>query len=353
MKVLKKGIPVIVLLIIVGVAAIYLTSDNEKAAEDSMRGTGTVEATEVALSPKIAETIEWLCCAVGSSVNRGQSVARLDERELKALAAEAHATVVASGEGIKEADVELEKRRVAVEAVGFDLESARADVVKAESLAIDANKEYKRLSALIKRGFVSKSDFDRVKTSNDSAAASLSSARAKVNAEEAQLRSARVAVKRAAAAVSAARARRAKDEATENVLLTRLTYATLKSPIDGVVAYKAFEVGEMSLPGRAIYTIYNFKDMWARVDVGETELARIKLGSPAEVTTTGLPEKVFKAVVSEIGQMGEFATHKDVIRVSHDIKTFRVKVRLLESEGLLKPGMTCTVRIFFENKKGE
>jgi len=353
LKVLKKVLPIIILLIIAGVVLIYSLGGSEKAAADSMSGTGTVEATEVALSPKISETIEWLCCNVGETVTAGHDVARLDARELKALAEEAQASVAAAEEGIKEASVELEKRRVAVEAVGFGLESARSDVVKAESLALDAKKEYKRLSSLIKKGFVSKSEFDRVKTSNDSAAASLSSARAKVNAEEAQLRSARVAVKRARVAVSSARARRAKAEATAKVLLTRLTYASIKSPINGIVAYRAFEVGEMSLPGKAIYTIYNLKDIWARVDVGETELARIRLGSLAEVTTTGLPGKVFKAVVSEIGQMGEFATHKDVIRVSHDIKTFRVKVRLLETGGLLKPGMTCTVRIFFGNKKSE
>ncbi|MFQ5427362.1 MAG: HlyD family secretion protein [Thermodesulfobacteriota bacterium] len=355
MKVLKKALPVIALLALVLGLVFYLGGPHGSgggSAKNSMRGTGTIEATEVALSPKIAQSIEWLCCPVGGPVKAGQVVARLDDRELKALVAEARATVAASVETINEAHVELEKRRVAVEAVGFELESARAEAARVESLAIDAEKEFKRISSLIKKGFVSSSDFDRVKAEYDSAAASFASARAGVKAGEAMLRSARVAVKRASAAVSAAEARRNKDEAAEQVLLARLAYAELKSPIKGVVAYKAFEAGEMSVPGKAIYTIYDESDMWARIDVGETELGRIRLGSRAEVSVAGLPERVFKGQVSEIGQMGEFATHKDVIRVSHDIKTFRVKVRLLRTDGLLKPGMTSRVRIFFdENKK--
>jgi len=347
LKAIKKIIPIVILVAIALVVVLYFKGRGQQGSADSLTTTGTIEATEVALSPKISERIEWLCCAVGGKVRAGQVVARLDARELKALVAEARATVAASSEAVKEARVELEIRRVAVESVGFAVEAARSEVARVESMAIDTEKEFKRIQSLVKKGFVSKSAFDSAKASYDSAAASLDSARSKLKAEEARLRNARVAVKRAVAAVSAAKARRLKDEATVDVLATRLSYAILKTPIDGVVSYKAFEAGEMAVPGRAIYTIYDFKDIWARLDVGETQLADIRLGAKAEVWTAGEPERVFKARVSEIGQMGEFATHKDVVRVSHDIKTFRVKVKLNAPEGLLKPGMTCKVKIAF------
>ncbi len=352
MKIFKKIIPIIALLAAALTVVVYLRGRSPGGPLDSLTATGTIEATEVALSPKIAETIDWLCCRVGERVRAGQAVARLDARELKALVAEARATVTASAEAVKEARVELEIRRVAVDSAGYAVETARSEVIRVKSLAIDAEKEFKRLSALVKKGFVSKSAFDRAKASYDSATASLNSAKSKLNSEKAALRNARVAVKRAEAAVSAVKARRLKDEATVAVLETRLSYAVLKSPINGVVSYKAFEAGEMTSPGTAIYTIYDLKDIWARIDVGESELGRVRLGAEAEVWTEANPTRVFKAVVSEIGQMGEFATHKDVVRVSHDIKTFRVKVKLLSSTGFLKPGMTCKVRIPFDvNKK--
>ncbi len=346
---LKKIFPILVIFAIAIGAWFYYLSGGPGGNGDSLVLTGTIEATEVALSPKIAERIEWLCCEVGDRVKAGDVVFRLDKDELKALVAEARARVGSATAAIKEARVDLEDRRVAVETAGFAIESARSEVKKAESLALDAKKEYTRIDALVKKGFVSKSAFDRALAAYDSAEASLEAARSKLKSEEARLRNARVAVRRAEAAVAAARAERRKDEATEAVLRTRLSYAEITTPISGVVSYKAFETGEMAVPGQAIYTIYDLNDIWARVDIGETDIPRLCLGSRAEVWTEGAPERVFKARVSEIGQLGEFATHKDVVRVSHDIKTFRVKARLLEPAGFLKPGMTCKVRVFFSD----
>lgn len=345
----KKVVPVIVLLVVLAFGLwFYFSARGPGVGADSLVLTGTIEATEVSLSPKIAERIEWLCCEVGDRVKAGQVVVRLDERELKALLGEARARAGAAGAAVKEARVNLEQSRVAVETAGFAVESARSEVRRAESRAIDAGKEYKRLSALVEKGFVSKSAFDRALADRDSAKAELEAARARLRSEEARLRNARVAVRRADAALEAARARRRKDLATVEVLRTRLSYAVIRTPISGVVAYKAFEAGEMAVPGQAILTIYDDKDVWARVDIPETEISRIRIGARAEVWTGDEPGRVAAARVSEIGQIGEFATHKDVVRVAHDIKTFRVKARLTEPRGEMKPGMTCSVRIYFD-----
>ncbi|HLG21964.1 MAG TPA: hypothetical protein VI382_04055, partial [Candidatus Manganitrophaceae bacterium] len=49
----------------------------------------------------------------------------------------------------------------------------------------------------------------------------------------------------------------------------------------------------------------------------------------------------------EVGTEGGFATQRDVTRGKQDIKTFRIKVRVLSPEGILKPGMTARARIYF------
>jgi hypothetical protein len=49
--------------------------------------------------------------------------------------------------------------------------------------------------------------------------------------------------------------------------------------------------------------------------------------------------------VSEIGRYAEFATQRDVTRGRQDIKTFRIKIRVADSHGMLKPGMTVEVKI--------
>ena len=55
------------------------------------------------------------------------------------------------------------------------------------------------------------------------------------------------------------------------------------------------------------------------------------------------PPQIFSGRVMAIGQEGEFATERDVRRGRQDIRTFYVKVQVLQAEGELKPGMTAEV----------
>lgn len=123
----------------------------------------------------------------------------------------------------------------------------------------------------------------------------------------------------------------------------QLADTTIRSPISGIVVSKNLQVGEWVTPGTAIVTIDDLSTIWARVDLEETDLAWIKVGGPAEVTMPGSPPRVYSGRVMAIGQEGQFATQTDVRRGRQDIRTFYVKVRLLQAGGELKPGMTAEV----------
>lgn len=123
----------------------------------------------------------------------------------------------------------------------------------------------------------------------------------------------------------------------------QLADTTIRSPITGIVVSKNLEVGEWVTPGTAILTIDDLATIWARVDVEETDLASIKVGGPAEVRLPGNPPRVYTGRVMAIGQEGQFATQTDVRRGRQDIRTFYVKVRLLQAGTDLKPGMTAEV----------
>jgi membrane fusion protein, multidrug efflux system len=123
----------------------------------------------------------------------------------------------------------------------------------------------------------------------------------------------------------------------------QLADTTIRSPISGIVVSKNLEVGEWVTPGTAIVTIDDLSTIWARVDLEETDLASIKVGGPAQVTMPGSPPRIYSGRVVAIGQEGQFATQTDVRRGRQDIRTFYVKVRLLQAGGDLKPGMTAEV----------
>jgi hypothetical protein len=67
------------------------------------------------------------------------------------------------------------------------------------------------------------------------------------------------------------------------------------------------------------------------------------VGQNAQVALTTRPPQVYTGQVMAIGQEGQFATETDVRRGRQDIRTFYVKVRVLQAGGDLKPGMTAEV----------
>ncbi|HVN91858.1 MAG TPA: efflux RND transporter periplasmic adaptor subunit [Candidatus Binataceae bacterium] len=123
----------------------------------------------------------------------------------------------------------------------------------------------------------------------------------------------------------------------------QLADTVIRSPITGIVVSKNLQVGEWVTPGTAILTIDDLSTIWARVDVEETDLTSIKIGGAARITMPGKPPQVYNGRVMAIGQEGQFATETDVRRGRQDLRTFYIKVRVIEPNGDLKPGMTAEV----------
>ena len=74
------------------------------------------------------------------------------------------------------------------------------------------------------------------------------------------------------------------------------------------------------------------------MDLEETQLGFIHVGSPAQVRLPTQPPTVVSGQVMAVGQEGQFATQTDVRRGRQDIRTFYVKVRLLQAGAAARPG---------------
>jgi HlyD family secretion protein len=123
----------------------------------------------------------------------------------------------------------------------------------------------------------------------------------------------------------------------------QLADTLVRSPISGVVVSKNLQIGEWVNPGTPILTVDDLSTIWARVDLEESQLGFTQVGSPAQVILSTQPLTVMRGQVMAVGQEGQFATETDVRRGRQDIRTFYVKVRLLQAGGVAKPGMTAEV----------
>ncbi len=342
-----KVIGLIFVVILIAFTA-YFEAVRKEKAPDYIETTGVMEATEVELAPKISGRIEWFCCIEGDSVRAGTTAVRLDSRELKAKLEEAKAAVSEAERTIVEAGVNLENSKALEEAAKFDVQASEAEAARTKALVDDARDNLDRAKGLFKGGFLSKKDLDSAQTTFDANNAQFQNALAHKSGSYAGLKNAAANIRAALARISTAEARKSEAEAHLRVAVAQFNDTDIICPIDGVIVYKSYELGEYVNPGSSIYTVDDLKNVWARVDIEETAIDKVKLGNRALVFMPGHPEKAFEGRVIEVGEVGGFATLRDVTRGRPDIKTFRVKAGIVRPDGALKPGMTVRVRMFFD-----
>ena len=83
------------------------------------------------------------------------------------------------------------------------------------------------------------------------------------------------------AALDSERGTVAADQASVQLYTGQLNDTVIRAPISGTVVSKNLEVGEWVTPGTPILTIDDLSTIWARVDLEETDLGAIRIGSPA------------------------------------------------------------------------
>ncbi|MHB8384513.1 MAG: HlyD family secretion protein [Candidatus Binataceae bacterium] len=206
----------------------------------------------------------------------------------------------------------VRKGQVVCEIEDIDLRNqlaqANASLDKSQADLAEARRDKVRDDKLFGAHIIPAKDRDDANTAVDQGLAAVANARANVNFYQDQLRDTKI-----------------------------------LAPVDGVIVNKALEVGEWVTPGTPILTVDDLSTIWARVDVEETDLGSVYIGKPAQIRLPTVPPLTFTGRVIAIGQEGQFATEHDVRRGRQDIRTFYVKVRVLQGGGDLKPGMTAEV----------
>jgi cobalt-zinc-cadmium efflux system membrane fusion protein len=83
-----------------------------------------------------------------------------------------------------------------------------------------------------------------------------------------------------------------------------------------------------------IFDVANTKDVWALVNINETDIDRIDLGMKAEITTLSYPDKVFHGRIDKIFKI-----------IDPQTNAMQARVVLDNSEGLLVPDSKATIKV--------
>jgi ABC exporter membrane fusion protein, DevB family len=244
----------------------------------------------------------------GDRVRAGQVVAELVNDEYRARVELARAEVA-------ERQARLDRLRAGSRIE--EVREAEAALLEAEARLATAHAEVERRRPLLERGAISRSEFDLSVRDEVVAGAAVAAARERLELVRHSTRAEDIRRTEAELASSQARLREAE---------AYLAKTFIKSPIHGRVLRRWLKSGEsVTSAGGPILSIGNVSVLRVRVDVDETDVARIRIGQPAYVTAEAYGDKRFTGKVVQIGQ----ALGRKNIRT--DEPTERVDKKILET----------------------
>ncbi len=268
----------------------------------------------------------------GDKVTRGEVIATIENIQQQA-------TVDGQKAAIDAAKTDIASYVAAEKTQQANLEHAQADL---EQKKLDWN----RAQALFNDGIDSKQQYDDAKAAYDLDVASVAQAAAQLNQAKANTQSARGHMQTDVATLQA-----------DQDLLNR-TIAV--APFDGVVTDEPVREGEtvvegiQNTEGSTLMTLADMSVVTAEVKVDETDIVNVQLGQPANVTVDALPGKVFKGVVTLVGDQAllrstGIATSQSTTG-TEEAKDFKVVVTLSDPSKELRPGLSCTAKITTAHK---
>jgi len=129
-------------------------------------------------------------------------------------------------------------------------------------------------------------------------------------------------------------------------VLETLYKTTIYSPMDGIITQLNVELGERVLgsgfsQGTDIMTVSDLSNMEAVVEVDENDVVLVSVGDTANVKVDAFGDREFHGVVTQIGNSAQatgFGTQEQVVN-------FEVKIKLIDLDPNLRPGMSCNADI--------
>jgi len=327
---------------------------------NEVSASGTVRPlVESKIAPKIMSNVAAVYVREGDSVRKGQVLIRLEARDLQAQVAQAAAALSAAEAGAARAStgVGLQKVQTSTGIAGAEaqLKAAREQlslvqagprkqqraqahlaVAQAEAQFRNAQIDLDRYKRLYEQDVIAKQRLDSAQTAYDVAKAQYDAAKEQASMTEEgsrdqEIKAAQQQVRQAEEALRMAKGSSAQDvmsvrnaqvaasqvqqaRATLEFARTQLGYATITSPISGVVSARMVDPGDTVSPGVPVIAVQAAANYRLEATVPEGSAADLYVGKTVRVTV-GADERTSDGTVAVISPAGDPSSHKFVVKV--------------------------------------
>jgi len=321
--------------LVVGGVAYWLVWWETRQPNNTLHLEGHMEATETDLAFKVSGIIQYIFFQEGDWVTTNQAVAGLEAKDLKDEVDRARATLAASKANLNKFEHGYRPQ---------EIKEAEAQMGKTKADLVNKQLDYARYENLYKRKVVPgitrdkfEADYLMAKEAQKSAAAQYSLMKEGYRAED----------------IAQARGQFKEAQAALELALTRLGYGTINSPVNGVVLVRPTEPGMTAAVGAPVLTLGDMDNIYFQGYIPATDLAKVKFGMKAYVTSDSYPGKQYQAWVSFINAKAEFTpktveTYKERVTL-----VYRCKIRAQNLNYDLKPGMPAEAVILLDSQSDD
>jgi RND family efflux transporter MFP subunit len=253
--------------------------------EDIREFTGSVfPYNQYIVAPKVSGRVIQIRKRIGDWVERGELIARIDDAEYE--------------QAVREAEANLKIAQAAVAESASQLELARQDKERMESLQT--------------KGLASTAEMDAALTNYLAQQSRYKLAQAQVEQREASLKSSKI----------------------------RLSYTQLTASRAGFIGERFVDEGALLAPNTAVVSVIEIDSVIVRTTITERDYGLIEAGQPVEVSVDAFPSRSFSGHVSRIAPM-----LREASRVA------QMEVEVANDSLLLKPGMFAGVSVMITSKE--
>lgn len=279
-----------------GIIKVNVDNIQKRTISQTVSAVGKIMAeTEVKVSSQSSGEIIFLGAKEGDTVRKNQLLARIKPDII---------------------EEQLKQMRASVNTARLEITAREAEMNRAQS-------ELNRTNDLFKKDFASKKELEAVQLAYDQAVAGYKSSQSRYEQSLAMLQ-------------------QTQREQERTIIF---------SPIAGVITSLPIELGEKvvgtgMMAGTELMRVSDLSIMNAEVEVDENDIAMVSIGDTTNIEVDALSFQKYKGVVIEIGHSAISSAQG----TQDQVVNFKVKVRILDKEPKLRPGMSCNVEIITETR---
>ena len=383
----RKALPlVLIILIVLGIVLWKFVFSKPAAPETVVALSGRIEGDDSAIGPKTSGRIAEIRYREGDTVKAGDTIAVLDDAQVRAREDQARAALSAAQAREQSArsqlamlreqlgQSELQTGQAQTDAEGrvrqaeADLAGAEAELAQQEAALKLAQFDRDAYTRLAQTGAVSERQGRQAIATADQQTAVVAAARKRVDAARGALTTARANLENPnirAAQESVIRKQMAQQEAeiaASGASAQEANYAlneakanrkdlTVIAPFDGTVITRSAEPGEVVTAGTPIVTLLDLSRVYLRGFIPSGEIGRVKVGQPARVYLDSDPKQPLDAFVSRADPQATFTPENTYFREDRVKQVVGVKLQLKEGIGFAKPGMAADGEILVQGNQ--